>query len=159
LQTRIGLGYDVHRLVPGRALYLGGVRIPHPRGLAGHSDGDALIHAVIDAILGATGQGDIGRHFPDDDPRTENIRSPLLLKKVMAGLAQKKLKVISLDSVIVAEKPRLASYVDAMKDILSPLLHIRRERLGIKAKTNEGLGLIGGQKAIACWAVVLVGKK
>lgn len=159
MPIKIGMGYDVHRLAPGRALYLGGIRIPHRRGLAGHSDGDALIHAVIDAILGATGAGDIGRQFPDDDPRYQDIRSPRLLEKVMAGLTRKKLKILSLDSVIVAEKPKLAPYMDAMKDVLCPLLRLEREQLGIKAKTNEGLGLIGAQKAIACWAVVLVGTK
>jgi 2-C-methyl-D-erythritol 2,4-cyclodiphosphate synthase len=158
LQMKIGIGYDLHRLVAGRRLYLGGLEIPHARGLAGHSDGDVLIHALIDALLGAVGEGDIGRLFPDDDPRTKGIRSLMLLKEVMAGLAKKKLKVLSLDSVLVAERPKLAPYVPAMKDILCPLLGIEKEHLGIKAKTNEGLGLIGRQKAIACWAVVLIGK-
>lgn len=158
MQMKIGMGYDLHRLVPGRRLYLGGLEIPHARGLAGHSDGDVLIHALIDAILGAAGEGDIGRLYPDDDPRTKGIRSTILLKEVMAGLAKKKLKVLSLDSVLVAERPKLAPHVSAMKDILCPLLRIKKEHLGIKAKTNEGLGLIGRQRAIACWAVVLIGK-
>jgi 2-C-methyl-D-erythritol 2,4-cyclodiphosphate synthase len=153
------MGYDLHRLTPGRRLYLGGLQVPHSRGLVGHSDGDILIHAVIDALLGAMGDGDIGRLFPDDDPAYKDVRGPILLTEVMGRLKKKGLKILSLDSVIVAEKPKLAPYIPAMKAVLCPLLHIRSEQLGIKAKTNEGLGLIGGQKAMACWAVVLIGKK
>lgn len=158
MQIKIGMGYDLHRLGPGRRLYLGGLHVPHSRGLVGHSDGDVLIHAIIDALLGAMGQGDIGRLFPDDDPATKDIRSTKLLAEVMGRLKAKKLKILSLDSVIVAETPKLAPHIPAMKDILCPLLHIKSGQLGIKAKTNEGLGLIGGRRAMACWAVVLIGK-
>ena len=158
MQIKIGMGYDLHRLEPGRRLYLGGLHVPHSRGLVGHSDGDVLIHAIIDALLGAMGQGDIGRLFPDADPATKDIRSIKLLAEVMGRLKMKKLKILSLDSVIVAETPKLAPHIPAMKDILCPLLHIRSDQLGIKAKTNEGLGLIGRRKAMACWAVALIGK-
>jgi 2-C-methyl-D-erythritol 2,4-cyclodiphosphate synthase len=153
------MGYDLHRLGPGRRLYLGGLHIPYSRGLVGHSDGDVLIHAIIDALLGALGEDDIGRLFPDDDPATKDIRSTKLLTEVLGRLETKKLKILSLDSVVVAEAPKLAPHVSDIKDILCPLLHIGREQLGIKAKTNEGLGLIGRRKAMACWAVALIGKK
>jgi 2-C-methyl-D-erythritol 2,4-cyclodiphosphate synthase len=153
------MGYDLHRLGPGRRLYLGGLHIPYSRGLVGHSDGDVLIHAIIDALLGALGEDDIGRLFPDDDPATKDIRSTKLLTEVLGRLETKKLKILSLDSVVVAEAPKLAPHISAIKDILCPLLHIGREQLGIKAKTNEGLGLIGRRKAMACWAVALIGKK
>jgi 2-C-methyl-D-erythritol 2,4-cyclodiphosphate synthase len=152
------MGYDLHRLGPGRRLYLGGLPIEHSLGLVGHSDGDVLIHAIIDALLGAMGEGDIGRLFPDDDPATKDIRSTELLTKVTGRLEAKKLKILSLDSVIVAETPKLAPHIPAMKDILCPLLRIGSDQLGIKAKTNEGLGLIGRRKAMACWTVVLIGK-
>lgn len=158
MQMKIGMGYDLHRLEPGRKLYVGGLRIPHSRGLVGHSDGDVLIHALIDALLGAMGEGDIGRLFPDDDPTSQGIRSPKLLTEVVSWLETKKLKIFGLDAVIVAEAPKLAPHIPAMKDVLCPLLHIGRDQLGIKAKTNEGLGLIGRRKAMACWAVALIGK-
>jgi 2-C-methyl-D-erythritol 2,4-cyclodiphosphate synthase len=158
LQIKIGMGYDLHRLGPGKRLYIGGLHVPHSSGLVGHSDGDVLIHAIIDALLGAMGEGDIGRLFPDDDPATKGIRSSKLLAEVMGRLETKKLKILSLDSVLVAETPKLASHIPAMKDILCPLLRIKSHQLGIKAKTNEGLGLIGRRKAMACWAVALIGK-
>ena len=156
---RTGIGYDLHRLAPGRPLYLGGIVVPHTAGLVGHSDGDALIHALIDAILGAMGEGDIGRLFPDDDSRTEGIRSPELLRDVCARLRKKKLTVLHADAVVVAERPKLGSHFPEMKKALCPILGLAPDRLGLKAKTNEGLGLIGRGKAIACWAVVLVGRK
>jgi 2-C-methyl-D-erythritol 2,4-cyclodiphosphate synthase len=148
LAISIGLGYDIHRLVKGRALFLGGVEIPHPAGLLGHSDGDALVHAVIDALLGATADEDIGRLFPDTDPATSGIRSTELL-----------CRVVHLDAVVVAQAPKLGPHAAAMKDALCPLLGIRQAALGIKAKTNEGLGLIGRGRAIACWAVALVERR
>ena len=156
---RTGIGYDLHRLTPGRPLYLGGIEVPHTAGLVGHSDGDALIHALIDAILGAMGEGDIGLLFPDDDPRTENIRSEVLLRDVCARLRKKKLAVLHADAVVVAERPKLGPHFPEMKEALCPILGLAPDRLGLKAKTNEGLGLIGRGKAIACWAVVLVGRK
>jgi 2-C-methyl-D-erythritol 2,4-cyclodiphosphate synthase len=159
LTIRTGMGYDLHRLAAGRALVLGGLDIPFSMGCVGHSDGDALIHALIDAILGALGEDDIGRLFPDRDPKTTGIRSTELLKIVMAKLEKKRMKIIHADTVVVAERPKLGPYFPAMKDILCPILGLRGDRLGLKAKTNEGLGLIGRGKAIACWAVVIVGKK
>jgi 2-C-methyl-D-erythritol 2,4-cyclodiphosphate synthase len=156
---RTGIGYDLHRLTPGRPLYLGGIEVPHSAGLAGHSDGDALIHALIDAILGAMGEGDIGRLFPDDDPRTEGVRSTVLLRDVCSRLKKMKLILLHADAVVVAERPKLGLYFPEMKKALCPILGLRPDRLGLKAKTNEGLGLIGRGRAIACWAVVLVGPR
>jgi len=159
LKNRIGFGYDIHRLARGRALYLGGVKIAHPAGLAGHSDGDALIHALIDALLGAAGEGDIGRLFPDTAAEFKGIRSTELLRRVMTRLKRKRLEIWNVDTVIVAQTPHLASQVEKMKQALSPILGLSNDRIGIKAKTNEGLGLIGERKAVACWAVALVGEK
>ncbi len=149
---RIGLGYDLHRLTAGRPLYLGGLRIPHSRGLLGHSDGDVIIHAVIDALLGAGGEGDIGRLFPDTDPGLKNVRSTELLRDVVSRLRRKRLRIAHVDAVVVAESPKLGPYFEKRKDVLAPLLGLPRDRLGLKAKTNEGLGEIGRGRAIACWA-------
>lgn len=159
MKNRIGFGYDIHRLARGRTLYLGGVEIPHPAGLAGHSDGDALIHALIDALLGAAGDGDIGRLFPDTGAEFKGIRSAVLLERVMTRLKRSRLEVLHVDSVIVAQAPRLAPHVERMKEALGPILGLPKDRIGIKAKTNEGLGPVGEKKAVACWAVVLVGEK
>ena len=159
MKNRIGFGYDIHRLARGRALYLGGVEIPHPAGLTGHSDGDALIHALIDALLGAAGDGDIGRLFPDTAAEFKGIRSTVLLERVMTRLKRKRLEALHVDSVVVAEAPRLAPHIERMKEALCPILGLPRDHLGIKAKTNEGLGPVGEKKAVACWAVVLVGEK
>jgi 2-C-methyl-D-erythritol 2,4-cyclodiphosphate synthase len=156
LKLRIGLGYDLHRLVPGRKLVLGGVTVPGRLGLAGHSDADVLVHALIDALLGAAGEGDIGRLFPDTDPAFKNARSTDLLALVMADMRRRGLTVLHADAVIVAEKPSVAPLVARMKKILCPLLGVARDGLGIKGKTNEGLGVIGRGRAIACWAVALV---
>ena len=153
---KIGFGYDIHRLIRGRALYLGGLEIPHPAGLLGHSDGDALVHAVIDALLGAMGDDDIGRLFPDTDPAYRGIQSVELLRRVMLRMKRKGLAVVHLDTVIVAQAPKISPHAESMKDALCPLLGIPKGAFGIKAKTNEGLGLIGREKAIACWAVALV---
>jgi 2-C-methyl-D-erythritol 2,4-cyclodiphosphate synthase len=156
LQIRTGIGYDIHRLVAGRRLVLGGVQVPSPVGLAGHSDADALVHALIDALLGASGDGDIGRLFPDTDPAWKNADSAVLLKAVMARLRKAGLGVVNVDTVIVAEKPAIAPHVAAMKRVLCPILGIKPDALGIKGKTNEGLGPIGQGKAIACLATVLL---
>jgi len=158
LAIRIGIGYDLHRLAAGRRLILGGVEIPHDRGLLGHSDGDALIHAVIDALLGAAGDGDIGTLFPDSDPATGNIASAVLLEKVMTRLRRQGLAVEHVDCVVVAEAPKIGPHVARMKSVLGPLLGVKPDGLGIKAKTNEGTGLIGEGGAIACWAVALLSK-
>jgi 2-C-methyl-D-erythritol 2,4-cyclodiphosphate synthase len=159
LKNKIGFGYDIHRLVKGRTLFLGGLEIPHATGLAGHSDGDCLVHALIDALLGASGEADIGRLFPDSEKEFKDIRSTELLKRVMARLRRKTLQVLNVDCVIVTQAPRLAPHIDKMKDVLSPILGIPRDSIGIKAKTNEGLGLVGREKALACWAVALVREK
>lgn len=156
MAIKIGLGYDIHRLVEGKKLHLGGIEIPHRAGLAGHSDGDALIHAVIDALLGALGEDDIGRLFPDADPQYKGIRSIELLHRVMDKLRRRRLEIINVDTVVVAQAPKIGPHVDVMKDALCPILNIPKNCLGIKAKTNEGFGLIGRQKAIACWAVALL---
>ena len=159
MTIRAGMGYDLHRLAAGRTLFLGGLEIPFSMGLVGHSDGDALVHALIDAILGAMGEGDIGRLFPDNDPKTRGIRSTELLKDVMTRLKKKRLNIVHADAIVVAERPNLGPHFAAMKNVLCPMLGIPRDRLGLKAKTNEGLGLVGRGKAIACWAIVLVGKR
>jgi len=155
---RIGLGYDVHRLVAGRPLILGGIEIPSDKGLLGHSDGDAIAHALIDALLGAAGEGDIGRLFPDTDPTTEGVRSTILLRDVVARLRKKGFRIAHADAVVIAEFPRLGPHFGAMKDVLCPLLGLGRTSLGLKAKTQEGLGDIGRRRAIACWAVASLRK-
>jgi 2-C-methyl-D-erythritol 2,4-cyclodiphosphate synthase len=159
LKIKAGLGYDIHRLEEGRKLFLGGVEIDFPKGLKGHSDGDCLIHALIDALLGAAGEKDIGQIFPDTDPRYNDIQSIALLKKVVGMINEKDMEILSIDSIIIAEKPKLAPYIHQMKEVLSPILGVGRDDLGIKAKTNEGLGEIGQGVAIASWAQVLVKKK
>ncbi len=156
MAARIGFGYDIHCLVKGRKLWLGGVEIPHPAGLLGHSDGDVLVHAVIDALLGAMGEGDIGRLFPDTDPAYGGIRSLELLRHVMLRMKRKRLEIVNLDTVIVAEAPKIAPLAESMTAVLCAVLGIQKSALSIKAKTNEGLGLIGRGKAIACWAVALL---
>jgi len=159
LRIKIGLGYDIHRLEEGRKLFLGGVEIDFPMGLKGHSDGDCLIHALIDGLLGAAGEKDIGQIFPDTDPRYKDIQSTALLKKVFGMINEKDMEILSIDSIIIAEKPKLAPYIPQMKEVLCPILGIGKDDLGIKAKTNEGLGAEGRGVAIASWAQVLVRKK
>lgn len=153
---RIGHGYDVHPLVAGRALILGGVRIPHAKGLAGHSDADVLIHAVCDACLGAAALGDIGRHFPDSDPRYKDIDSRALLRAVRALIANAGWQVENVDVTVVAEAPRLAPHFPAMIENLASDLVLTPERVNIKATTNERLGFIGREQGIAAHAVVLL---
>ncbi len=159
MKIKTGLGYDIHRLVEGRKLFLGGVKIDFPKGLKGHSDGDCLIHALIDALLGAAGEKDIGQIFPDTDPRYNDIQSTALLKKVVGMINEKDMEILSIDSIIIAEKPKLAPFIRQMKEVLCPILGVGRDDLGIKAKTNEGLGEIGQGVAIASWVQVLVKKK
>lgn len=156
MDIRVGLGYDLHRLAAGRRLVLGGVEIPFAQGLLGHSDADVLVHALIDALLGASGEGDIGRLFPDTDPRFKDADSTALLAAVMDRLRAAGFTVRNADCVVVAEAPKIGPHVDRMKSVLAPLLGLPPGRLGIKAKTNEGTGLIGEGGAIAAWAVVLL---
>lgn len=155
--VRVGLGYDVHRLVPGRKLWLGCVLVPHARGALGHSDGDCLVHALADAMLGAAGEGDIGGMFPDTDPRFEGMRGEDLLRRVATRVRKKGWRVVQADAVVVLEKPKLAPYFQAMKASLAPILGVKPGDLGIKAKTQEGLGPVGRGAAVLCWAVVLLG--
>jgi 2-C-methyl-D-erythritol 2,4-cyclodiphosphate synthase len=152
---RVGIGYDVHRLAEGGKLFLGGVEIPHGSGLVGHSDGDVLIHAIIDAILGACSLGDIGYHFPDDDPRYEGMGSGELLTRIQAKLA-KMGRVEHIDSTVVAEKPKLAPFIEAMRESVAGLLKVPAEKVSIKAKTAEGLGPVGREEAIEAHAVALI---
>ncbi len=153
---RIGHGYDVHPLIGGRALVLGGVRIPHDKGLAGHSDADALIHAVCDACLGAAGLGDIGRHFSDTDPQYKDIDSRVLLRQVREALAARGMRVVHVDTTIVAQAPKLAPYLEQMVANLATDLGIARDQVNVKATTTEHLGFIGREEGIAAHAVVLV---
>ncbi|OGI48395.1 MAG: 2-C-methyl-D-erythritol 2,4-cyclodiphosphate synthase [Candidatus Muproteobacteria bacterium RIFCSPHIGHO2_02_FULL_65_16] len=153
---RIGHGYDVHQFAVGRELVLGGVKIPHAKGLLGHSDADALIHAVCDACLGAAALGDIGRHFPDTDPRYRNIDSRKLLRQVMDTVMSKGWRVANVDCTIVAQAPRLAPYLDAMAANIAADLGVAAERVNIKATTTEKLGFAGREEGIAAHAVVLL---
>ena len=153
---KIGFGYDIHRLEAGRRLVLGGVDIPHAAGLLGHSDGDALVHAVIDALLGALGEGDIGTQFPDTDPRYKDARSLGLLETVVGLVRSRGASIVNIDSVIVAEEPKMGPHIPAMKAALAPVLGVPEAAVGIKAKTNEDLGPVGEKRAIACCAIALI---
>jgi 2-C-methyl-D-erythritol 2,4-cyclodiphosphate synthase len=155
--NRIGHGYDVHPLVSGRRLILGGVDIPHDTGLQGHSDADVLIHAVCDACLGAAALGDIGRHFPDTDPRYKGIDSRELLRHVRLQLAARGWTVVNVDSTIIAQAPRLAPHIPLMVANLAADLGIAADQVNVKATTTERLGFAGRQEGIAAHAVVLLG--
>ena len=156
---RIGYGYDVHRLVPGRALVLGGVTVPFEKGLLGHSDADVLTHAVMDALLGAVALGDIGRHFPDTDPAYKGADSLVLLDHVMALLDQAGWQVGNVDATILAQKPKLAPYIDQMRDNLARRMKIAPEQVNVKATTEEKLGFTGAEQGIAAHAVCLLEPK
>ena len=156
---RIGHGYDVHRLVEGRDLILGGVSIPHTLGLLGHSDADVLTHAVMDALLGAAALGDIGRHFPDTDPAYEGADSLSLLSEAMGKLAQKGYTVVNVDATILAQKPKLAPYIEAMRDNLACCMGISMDQVNVKATTEEKLGFTGAEEGIAAHCVCLIEKK
>ena len=150
---KTGFGYDVHKLVEGRKLILGGVEIPHTLGLLGHSDADVLIHAIIDAILGAAALGDIGQHFPDTDQKFKNIDSTILLKKVSELIEEKNFVIENIDSTVVAQKPKLAPYISAIKKNLAEILQIDSDKINVKAKTEEGLGFTGSELGISSYAV------
>ena len=158
-EYRIGIGTDIHRIVEGRRLMLGGVYIPYPAGLAGHSDGDVGLHAVIDALLGASGMGDIGTLFPDTDPQWKDADSKELLLIVKERLEEKKWEVVNIDLIIHAEEPRLGQVKGQMKRAIASLLGIDFTAVNVKAKTNEGLGDIGTGQAIAATAIALLRKK
>jgi len=153
---RVGHGYDVHRFGAGEAIVLGGVRIPHHRGLEAHSDGDVLIHAICDALLGAIGQGDIGRHFPDTDPANAGIDSRLLLRRVMGLVQAAGWELANLDATLVAQAPRMAPHIDSMRANLAADLAAEVSRVNVKATTTEKLGFTGREEGIAAHAVVLL---
>jgi len=155
---RIGIGYDVHRLVKKGRLIIGGVEIPYEKGLLGWSDGDVLVHAVIDAILGALGEGDIGRHFPPGDPKYKGISSLKLLELIKELLRERGYVIGNMDSTIVAEEPQFAPYIDKMKKTLATALDISEELVNVKAKTEEKLGFTGTKKGIKAYAVCLMHK-
>ena len=159
MQLRIGNGYDIHRLVPGRPLIIGGVNLSHPDGLGldGHSDADVLVHALMDALLGALSLGDIGRHFPPDDPRWEGADSMHLLEQVVELVQGRGWEVINVDAVVVAERPKLGPHIEAMRAAIAARLHVEADRVGVKATTNERLGPTGREEGIACHAVALLG--
>lgn len=152
----IGQGIDVHRFAPGRRLVLGGVEIPHTLGLEAHSDGDVVIHALCDALLGAGGFGDIGHHFPDNDPAFKDIDSRVLLRRVMATLAGHRLSLVNADLTIVAQAPKLAPHIQAMRDCLASDIGCKPARINLKATTSERLGFTGRGEGIATFAVVLL---
>jgi 2-C-methyl-D-erythritol 2,4-cyclodiphosphate synthase len=151
-----GIGYDVHRFAPGRRLILGGVEIPHPKGLEGHSDADVLMHAICDAILGALGEGDIGHLFPNTDPRWKNAASKIFLQEAARKVTFHDAKLVNVDATVIAQQPKLGPYMHAMKLHISQALGLNPKRVGIKATTNESLGFIGRGEGIAAMAVVAV---
>ena len=156
MKIRIGQGYDVHRLAEGRKLILGGVEIPHGKGLLGHSDADALLHALTDALLGAAGLGDIGRHFPDTDPRFAGVDSRELLREAVRRVRASGWQPVKADATVIAQAPKLAAYVPAMVATIAADLGLTPEAVNVKAKTNETLGYLGRGEAIEAQAVVLV---
>ena len=157
MELRIGHGYDVHQLVPDRKLILGGVEVPWERGLLGHSDADVLTHAVMDALLGAAGLGDIGRHFPDSDPAYAGADSLVLLGRVMELLEAAGWRVVNVDATILAQRPKLAPHIPTMRERLARAMGAEPERINVKATTEEGLGFTGAGEGMAAHAVCLIG--
>lgn len=158
MKIRVGQGYDVHRLVEGRALFLGGIEIPHEKGLLGHSDADVLIHAICDALLGAAALRDIGYHFPDNSADFKDIDSKILLKKTVNILAEKGWKAVNVDATVCAERPKINPHIPAMKECLAPLMKLDVDDISIKATTTEKLGFVGREEGMAALAVVLIEK-
>jgi 2-C-methyl-D-erythritol 2,4-cyclodiphosphate synthase len=153
---RAGIGYDVHQFADGRRLVLGGVEIAGPRGLLGHSDADVLVHAIADALLGALALGDIGKHFPDTDPQYKNISSILLLKHVAGLLHSKQYRVSNVDSMLIMEQPKIAQYVEQMRNNIAAALSIPVECVSVKATTNEKMGFIGSEEGAAAQAIAII---
>ncbi len=156
---RIGIGYDVHKMVEGRNLIIGGVDIPYEKGLLGHSDADVLIHAIMDSILGALASNDIGKHFPDTDMKYKDISSMVLLEEVYNKMNEKEYKVGNIDSVIAAQSPKLAPYILAMRRNISKVLNTSIENINIKATTTEELGFVGKKEGISSYSVCLLERK
>ena len=156
MRLRVGIGYDAHRLVKNRPLVLGGVRIPHPKGLLGHSDADVVLHAMTDALLGSAGLGDIGTYFSDKDPRWKNVSSLVFLKEISKILKKKRARVVNIDCVLLSEAPKIVPYIGEMKRKIAGSLSIQTSRIGIKASTNEGMGFVGKKEGMACYAVALI---
>lgn len=153
---RIGLGYDVHKLVENRELILGGVTIPHERGLLGHSDADVLLHAIMDSLLGASALGDIGKHFPDSDERFKGVSSIVLLSHVGNLLKKKSYTIINIDATIIAQKPKMAPYIMQMRENIGKTLNISTDQINIKATTEEGLGFTGRSEGISAQSICLI---
>ena len=158
MKIRVGFGYDVHKLVPGRELWLGGIKIDHTEGLLGHSDADVLIHAICDALLGAANMRDIGYHFPDTANEYENIDSKILLKKTMALLRESGYELGNIDATVAAERPKLNPHIPKMKQVLASVLETEEDNVSIKATTTEKLGFTGRQEGMAAYATVLITK-
>lgn len=158
LKIRSGIGYDLHRLEEGDGLYLGGVRVSDSLRFVAHSDGDLLIHALIDSLMGAIGEKDIGELFPDTDPRYKNTRSTVLLEEAMRILKEKNFEIINIDSVIIAEGPRISPFKEQIRDTVATLLGIPREDFNLKAKTAEKTGAVGRGEAIECYCISMVRK-
>jgi 2-C-methyl-D-erythritol 2,4-cyclodiphosphate synthase len=160
MQLRIGNGYDIHRLVPGRPLILGGQQLEHPEGLGldGHSDADVLVHAIMDALLGALSLGDIGKYFPPDDPQWKGADSLVLLEQVVGLVQRQGWSITNVDSVVVAERPKLKPHIAAMRAAIAARMALQPEQVGVKATTNETLGAEGREEGISCHAVALLQK-
>jgi 2-C-methyl-D-erythritol 2,4-cyclodiphosphate synthase len=159
MNIKIGFGYDVHRMVEGRAFWLGGIEIPHSHGAFGHSDADVLVHVICDALLGAANMRNIGFHFPDKDPQYKNADSKILLQKVMKMISEKGYSIGNIDSTVCLQEPKLNPYIPQMKEVLAPILEIGEEDISIKATTSELMGFVGRKEGIAAYAVVLLYKK
>ena len=155
---RVGIGYDVHKLVEGRRLVIGGVQIPHEMGLLGHSDADVLVHSLMDAILGAMSAGDIGKHFPDTDMEYKDISSMILLERVFQVMKEKGYRLVNADNVIAAQRPKLAPYIDQMRENIAEVLQVPVEDIGVKATTTERLGFEGREEGISSYSTCLLEK-
>ena len=154
--NHVGIGYDVHQLVEGRKLFLGGVEIAHPKGLEGHSDADVLLHAICDAVLGALGEADIGHFFPNTDPRWKNVRSRIFLEEAARQVKFREGRIINIDATLIAQQPKIAPHLQTMKENVAAALGLNITRVGIKATTNETLGFIGREEGIAAMAVASI---
>ena len=158
MSFKIGIGVDTHKLAEGESLFLGGINVPHYKGTIAHSDGDVLIHAIIDALLGASNLGDIGKLFPDTDSKYKNIDSKILLTKTIELLSENNYKIENIDSTIILQKPKISEYIDLMKDTLSEKMNIQKSQISIKATTTEKLGTEGKEEGITAHAIVLLSK-